>query len=372
MKDLEENISPFQLALLIILFEIGSAIIVGIGNDAKQDAWIAIIIATVIGLLLVTMFTYVSSFSPGRNLFQIMEYSFGRVITIMICFCYILYFLYIAARVLRDFGEILVTVTYQDTPIEFILLVFMVTVAYVIYLGLEVIGRVSELLFPYVIFFLVLIILFFVIQGSIQLENVKPVLAEGLTPVIKSVFPELVGFPFGELIVFTLIWSNTSRFKLVGKVSLIATSISGGILIITSLVKITVLGPNMINRSPFPLLSAVRNISLANFIERIDALVIFMFMVGILIKIILFVYASLKGLEYISQIPYRPFVFPICMLISFFSVIVTSNFAEHIEEGIQIVPLYLHMPFQVVIPLFLLVTLVLKKKMKGGVPPHEI
>ena len=46
----KENISLTQLFVLIFNFLLGSAIVVGVGKDAKQDAWIAIILMTLIGI----------------------------------------------------------------------------------------------------------------------------------------------------------------------------------------------------------------------------------------------------------------------------------------------------------------------------------
>jgi spore germination protein KB len=44
----------------------GSGIIVGIGNDAKQDAWIAIAIASLFGILLVLFFSQINSRVEGK------------------------------------------------------------------------------------------------------------------------------------------------------------------------------------------------------------------------------------------------------------------------------------------------------------------
>ena len=47
---LKENISLTQLFTIMVNFLLGSAIVLGVGKEAKQDAWIAIGIATLIGI----------------------------------------------------------------------------------------------------------------------------------------------------------------------------------------------------------------------------------------------------------------------------------------------------------------------------------
>jgi spore germination protein KB len=48
------KINAFQLFVLIVLFELGSAIVVGLGMQAKQDAWLAILIGMAGGLVVLS------------------------------------------------------------------------------------------------------------------------------------------------------------------------------------------------------------------------------------------------------------------------------------------------------------------------------
>ena len=48
----KEKISGYQLYVLVTLFEMGSAILFGLGAEAKQDAWIAVLLGLISGLLI--------------------------------------------------------------------------------------------------------------------------------------------------------------------------------------------------------------------------------------------------------------------------------------------------------------------------------
>ena len=52
----KENISLTQLFVLIFNFLLGSAIVIGLGKDAMQDAWIAIFLMTFIGIGLMYLY----------------------------------------------------------------------------------------------------------------------------------------------------------------------------------------------------------------------------------------------------------------------------------------------------------------------------
>ncbi|WP_078546342.1 GerAB/ArcD/ProY family transporter [Litchfieldia alkalitelluris] len=362
---LTEKISLWQLFILIYVFEIGSSVVVDIGSDAKQDAWIAILLATGIGAVTIVFYHYLLNKKEGKNLFELFEFCFGKYISKVFTFGYIIYFFYIASRVMRDFGELLVSSIFEKTPIEFISITITLVIIYLLYLGIEVLGRTSEIFLPYVFFFLIMVGLFILFSGEIQFENLQPVLAEGIGPVIKAVFPQLMTFPFGEVVAFMTIIPYVSSFKHAKKVSVVAILFSGLMLTYTTIVLITTLGAEMKARATFPLLSAAREISLLKFIERVDLIVVFVVMFGIIVKVSVYFFAGLKGLEHLFSIPYRAFIFPMGTIIAFISIAISHNFAEHIEEGLVFVPYYLHLPFQYFIPLLLLPFLLWKTRQKN-------
>ncbi len=362
ISNLKENISLWQLFILIFIFEIGSAAIVGIGNDAGQDAWIAVLVATLFGVGIAFFYYFLLSKKKGSNLFEIFEFCFGKVLSKVFIFGYIVYFFYIAARVLRDFGELMVSTIFEKTPIEFISVSMMLAIMYMLYLGLEVLGRTSEIFLPYVVSFILLVGFFILISGEIHFEHLLPILGDGIRPISKAIFPQLLTFPFGELIAFMIIIPHVTKFKLAGKVSMFSIILSGFFLTFSSLVQVTTLGADIKGRANFPLLSAAREISLWNFLERVDLVVVFVVMFGIIVKVSVFFFGGLKGLELIFSLPYRVFIFPMGALIAFVSIAISHNFAEHIEEGLVFVPFYLHLPFQFGIPLLVLPILLWKTK----------
>ena len=353
-----EKISLWQLFTLIVTFEAGSAIVVNIGCEAKQDAWLAVLIAMVIGMT----FTWVyyrtlGKESPG-DLFLMLEGTVGRWITNGLVLFYTLYFLYISARVLRDFAELITSAILLNTPIEIISFTMMLVVLYILYLGVEVLARTAEIFAPYMLVFLILVTVLIIISGEMQVRrNLEPVLGEGAIMLLRGVFPGLMTFPFGEMVVFMMIMPKVSNFKFVGKVSVFAVGVSGVLLSSSSLLQVAALGVDAKSRSNFPLLSAARLVSIANFIERIDALVVFIVMLGIIIKVSVFLFAGMQGLQHLCRVPYRSFLLPVGMVVSVTSILIARNFAEHIEEGLHFVPFYLHLPLQFMIPavLFLLV-----------------
>lgn len=370
-KSLVEKISLWQLAVLIFIFEIGSVAVVGVGNESKQDAWLAVAIATGIGICLISFYMFLLKKLPGKNIFEIFTFCFGKWFGKVISFLYVLYFVYIASRVLRDFGELITTVIFETTPIEVVMITMMMVICYMLYLGLEVFGRTAEVFLPYVFSFILLIGIAILLSGEMEFENLQPVLAEGFGPIMKHIFPKLLTFPFGELVAFLVIIPAVTHFDKARKVSIIAVLMSGFIIMYQRFIAIVTLGPKQLERTVFPLLSAAREISLLQFIERVDLIVVFIVMFGIITKVSVFFYAGLKGLEHIINLPYRYFVFPIAAIICYGSVQISANYAEHIEEGLKFIPHYMHVPFQYLIPISITPLFIWKvKKQQRGTDKH--
>ncbi|WP_216827729.1 GerAB/ArcD/ProY family transporter [Alkalihalobacterium elongatum] len=359
---MKERISLWQLFIILNIFLVGSAVVVGAGEEAKQDYWLAELIALSLGVIIVIGYFILLSRIPGKNIFELIEAGFGKVVGKAIIFFYIIYFLYIAARVLRDFGELILTTILPLTPVEVVPLVMCLLLAYALYLGIEVFARMTEVIGPFIVLSLLLVGVFLFIGGDLEFNRLLPVLEDGLGPVLDAVFPTMVTFPYGELIVCTILMTQTNHFHYVRKVGVIAVILSGLLIAYSNVIQITTLGVDIKVRSSFPLLVAAREIEVFDFFERVDILIVFTLMFGIMIKAGIFLYGGLKGLEHLFKIPYRAFLFPTSMLLAFFSVIIAENIVEHYEEGLALVPYFLHLPFQFGIPILLGLILLIKQR----------
>ena len=171
----KEKIKASQLFMLVVLFEMGSAILVGLGADTKQDAWIAILLGLAGGIVLFLVYYRLFLYYPDLPLTSYLQKITGKWIGRVLALLYIIYFIYCATRVLRDFGALLTTTIYTSTPLLVINALMILTIIYGIHKGFEVIARVGELFF--LLIYLMAIIGFglIAISGLIHLENLQPI-----------------------------------------------------------------------------------------------------------------------------------------------------------------------------------------------------
>ncbi len=347
-------------------FLMGTAVVVGAGEEAKQDFWIAELIAIILGSLIVIAYFYLIRYGGDRNLYQLIKDQFGTYLGGTIIFCYVIYFLYLASRNIRDLTELMRVTIMPLTPIEVVSIMMILLVTYTVFLGLEILGRVTEIVVPYIVGLILFIALLLFVSGEMDFQNLQPIFAEGFQPILKAIFPTLLTFPYGELIVFTVFMASTNHISYVGKISVSSILCAGMLILLSDLIQITVLGVDLKGRSLFPLLVAAREINILGFFERVDILVVFILTTGIFIKVSVFFLASIKGLQFVFNVHYRDLVLPIGMLISYYSIVIASNVAEHFEEGLQLVPYVLHIPFQFIIPTCIFLLLAIKKMRKRG------
>jgi spore germination protein KB len=129
---------------------------------------------------------------------------------------------------------------------------------------------------------------------------------------------------------------------------------------------VSVLGADVNQRSPFPLLSTIQEIKVVSFLERLDVFFMLALIIGSFFKISLYFYASVEGVSSVFKIDRQKMVYPLGVLLLLFSMAIASDFTEHIKEGLAIVPVYLHLPMQIVLPILTLIVAYFKNRKKAA------
>ncbi len=348
---------------MMVLFLFGTAILLDVGSGAKQDAWIVTLLSSLAGVLIYSMYYYIYKKYPDKPLTSYLPIIWGKYVGTLCSYFYILYFIYIASRVLRDFEELLIASPYYRTSIITIGLCIIFLLIYAVSLGIEVFSRAAIICFGIILVSFLTINLMFVLGGFIHPENTLPILSEGWKPIIKELYPLNITVPYGELITFTMIFPYLNNVKKGFKVGIFAILFVGLYFTFSSLQYIWVLGPDIITRSSFPALTAVAYIDIGNFIQRLDTIVIILMIILGFIKISVFFFCAVLGINQVFSIKPHPFIN--CFvggMIVLFSLIITTSYQDHLEEGLKLVPYYLHLPFQLFIPFLLLLTILVKEK----------
>ncbi|MGO4887548.1 endospore germination permease [Anaerobacillus sp. MEB173] len=359
------RISNIQLFILILVFEIGSTTLFAIGIGANQDAWIVVVFKTLIGLCLLLFYTQFPKIYPYQNFAEILYNILGKKLALPLLFLFSLYFFNQTTYNFFEFGFLIKMTSLEKTPLLVILYVFIIVMAYILILGFEVLARTAEIFLPYFLLFLIMIYVLTLFSGLFDISALQPVLGNGLKPVLAEAIVE-VGFPFGEMVVFLMFWHYIENQKLLRKTSLFAVALSGLLLMISLIVMLSMLGPELTANSEIPLLEVILAINIAEIITNLDSIAVFIMFIGGFYKTALHFYGfsiviswlfNLKNPKWIMII--FGILLPIVSVIRFPSI----NYHRWIgsSNSTYIIPLFMF------IPIVLLIIIYIKKKMEGDV-----
>ena len=350
------RISSTQLFLLLSGFLFGSTVILAPAQGAKNDAWLAMLLGGAGGTLLMWVYAAIALLNPSKTLVDILKEKLGKVAGNIFAVLYTWYFIHLASLVLRDFGEFICTATFPETPMVVVIGLFAVILVYAINSGIEVIGRLSELLVPVIPLIVVIISLSLITVHDFT--AFLPILGNGMTPVLNAAF-SFITFPFGETVAFLMLFPHVNKKEKLKKVVLLSAAISILLGIILFFRDISVLGSDLMAHSTF--IPHLTSLLIPGF--NVEPLVDINLLIGGGVKISVCIYAAAKALSQIAGIgDYRKLTGSISTFCVVLSIWEYKNVLELFDWAEKVWPYY-SIPFQIIVPLLLLL-LSLREKSK--------
>jgi len=133
------------MAILLVVY-ISGCNVYGHAMGMASDRWIAAAIGLVVAAPLFLILARLICLLPGMNLFDMLEYAFGRVLGALITVLYCVYFIAMAALAGRYHGAFLHLTTLPNTPLIVLLLVVFAVCIYLAKSGAITLGKWSVLI----------------------------------------------------------------------------------------------------------------------------------------------------------------------------------------------------------------------------------
>ncbi len=345
-------ISNYQAALILIFTLVATAIVFLpslIINQARQDAWISIILLIIIFIFISLIYNALANRMGRIDLINFTRKVFGNILTIPIGITIILGFIILSGTVVRETSEVMLTAYMPLTPLWFFNITIILASSYIVFHGLEVIGRSVEILFYIFLFFFLIFILLLIPEMSF--EFIQPLLGQGIRPIWDGMYPGLVFF--GELFIILILAPHLTQKGQAFKPLLIALIIGGGLFLIVIFSILMLFGPAFANELKIPLITAFGYIQQFRIIERLDSLFIFMWIGGGVLKNAIFIYVIVYTVQKLFNLStyhiFIPLVIPPVFYISFYFF---ANTAELTDFLYQRIPYFLVL--QILYPVLLL------------------
>lgn len=357
-----EKIDKHQLFCLVMMQQIGSTNLWALGIEAKQDAWIVTLISMLIGLGLIWCFIELSNRFPQEQITGIATKLLGTVIGWPLAFMYFMLFAFNATRNVSEFADLINMTFLQETPGNAITLLFLFTIIYILYLGIETFARITEIILPATVFLILFIYIMAIISGPFDIKNITPVLGNGLKPILKGIFPVGISFPFGNAFLFIQYWKYADSRDYVKKATLTGVVLSGSMLIITTIVMLATIGPTLASDFTIPFLEIIKLINIGDIITNFDAIGVILVFIGGFYMAALNFYSAAAIISSLFKIKNIKWVFiPLGILIFWYSGVYEPNYPFHVK---YLVPQFWQqqVPFFDIIPILLLLICILKDR----------
>lgn len=224
------------------------------------------------------------------------------------------------------------------TPLYVFNSLIMLTAAMTVRAGIEVMTRMFVIFVYFLLFFTAFVLLLSI--PNYHPEFLLPIFSDGFKQTLHGSY-FLFGFPFSEVVVFTMLLKFTSKktnHKL-NKSLMLALLANGFLLIITTLNALMVFGP-IAGEVKYSLFGISRLINIAEFLQRIESVIGISLIAGSYMKATIALYALNLMLSQLFKLKDdRILVFPISLSCFFLSLVMFTNESEFVEKVTKVWPM---------------------------------
>lgn len=267
----DDKITSTQASIFLTNSVLGAGILTlprGVVEIVKTpDVWISVVLGGVLVMLVVYVMTKLSQQFPGKTIYQYSRLIAGKIPGGVLSILLILYYLIIAGFEIRVLVEICVFFLLEGTPVWAIVTPFIWVATYLVFGGINSIARVFQIIFPISLF--ILIAAYLLSLQMFEMNNLRPVLSEGLVPIVQGLKSTVLIYSGCEVIM-TLVGHMEHPEKAV-KAMLTGIGIPMMLYLATVIVVIGGMGIDAVERSTWPTIDLMRSFEIAGlFFERFE------------------------------------------------------------------------------------------------------
>jgi len=361
-----ERLSPVQMLTITVSATLGVRILMAhqiVVSQAGRDGWISMLLGGVLIMASALLAVYpLAEMYPGKDFPLIILDVLGKYIGRVFLFLSSIALLLNVGLSVRIFVHAIKLFLLEDTPAVFINLITVLCIAYVISLGPKAIGASVDIMFP--VYLAPLLFLIITSVSEFEILNLLPVLHNNTLETLKGAVPALGSMAGYGIILYYLRYVPEKK----GSKKWYAFGILLCIFLYTVLTVSTISSfePDEIKRMVFPTLDLSEAIEFpATLVERLESLVIIIWIPGVFAWLILFSFASVRNLSVLFGLKQRHEKYVIYAHIPLLYVIAevpksgiyASEYLNTVEiSGVAIVLLFVT---------FLYITAVIKRRRKS-------
>ncbi len=286
------RINSIQLLLLLVMAELATSLFTVPSRAimaAGPDSWISLLVVTgLYGLLVAWVTLTLSQRFPTRVFTEYLPDIVGRVPGKILTAIFAILLMHISGGILSQ-GSAFVHIAFlRETPSLLLDMVFMGAAFYGAYLGIEVIARHTVLLFAF--FTVSVLVVVLLVLPDVNIDNFLPVLENGYMPVILGAKDASAWR--GEVFLILMFYPYLNLKQEASKAAYGTIIIAVVFSTLITMTVIGVFGSEVASTQLYTVFKLARYISIAQFIERIDILIVIIWIAGVILKLAIFQHAA--------------------------------------------------------------------------------
>ncbi len=308
---MKDRITSLQLAVVITSASIGVVYISIpriIGEVAGRDGWLTILGTGGMVLGLTWVLVQLCLRFPRQTATQFIPLVAGRWAGGLLVWGFVLYFILASAYIIRSFSDAMKLFLLPYTPLEVVVIVQVLTGAYLVGHGVNVLARSMQVFFPLILLPMGIILLLAVVD--FRPSELLPVLADGVAPVVRAVpqaFWALLGF---EVLLFLVAYLHYPRRDAL-RSALVGAAIPVVLYLVIFVITIGALGPALSKQQILPVIDLARSIDIpGTFVERLEVFLLALWVVTAFSSATVYHYlAALAASQLLALKEHRPLVY---------------------------------------------------------------
>lgn len=299
----KDRITAIQATVIITNYTVAAGVLTlprtTVEASGTPDVWISILIGGLISMLTGYIIVKLSQRFPGQTIYQFSGKIIGKPLGAILGILVAVYFLCIASYEIRSVQEVTSFFLLEGTPDWVIVAVFVWIALYLCRGGINAIASLCRLIVPisWTIFIGVSLLSF----SIFDLDNLRPVLGEGMGPVWKGIKPTILTFTAGEAMLFVVAFMDKPKKAV--KVIIAGTCITTCFYILAVVVTIGALSVDGVVTRTWPFLDLVRSYEVYYLVfERFESLLLVIWIMQIFCTFCISLYAAALGISQILHV----------------------------------------------------------------------
>ena len=292
-------------------------------NTAHQDSWISILIAIIIGILPITLYSYLKNKYPQQNIIKLNQEKLGKIGTF-------LNLILIASTLMFTISSFWIVVNFIDsqylyqTPTPIIICILILPVIYTIIKKFHVFTKVNLIMFYISLFFIIIILTGLI--GNVDINNLKPILNNSPNNILYGSFC-FIGFNILPLFLLSIIpKKNIKNYS--PKKSFLFYIISGLSLLNVMFLTISIFGIHLSELYNYPSFHLLKRVSILEIIDRVESILSLEWFLALFIQIVMslfFIKISIKELFQTKEKTNNIIMIIACLIIAILTQIIFTT-----------------------------------------------